>query len=107
MVGTPPKGLIVTNKLENLIPEEEYGDRIDVREAIRYQEMQGNLYGAAQTRFNVALTLAGAGRLVDARDYAEAARHNFAQFGPAAAAEVERTQRLLAIIEEDLRGGSG
>ena len=37
------------------------------RESIHYEEMQGNLYGAAQTRFNVALGFAQAGRLAARR----------------------------------------
>ena len=43
------------------------------REAIRYQEAPGNVYGAAETRFNVALALAQSGRVADAREYARAA----------------------------------
>ena len=42
-------------------------------EAIRYEEMQDHLYGAAETRYNVAIAFASAGRLADAREYAHAA----------------------------------
>jgi tetratricopeptide (TPR) repeat protein len=69
------------------------------RESIRYQEMQGNLYGAAVTRFNVALTLTRAGRLADAREYATAALRNYQTYGDRAAEEIQRTQGLIADIE--------
>lgn len=70
------------------------------QDAIRYTEATGNYYQAGQFRFNVALALAQNGRFPDARDYAAAALRNYEQFGPAAADMVEKTQRLLAEIEE-------
>ncbi len=66
------------------------------REAIRYTEATGNLYQAGQIRFNVALALANAGRLADAREYALAALRNYETFGDRAAEEIERTRRLVA-----------
>ncbi|HEY3227670.1 MAG TPA: CHAT domain-containing protein, partial [Roseiflexaceae bacterium] len=57
------------------------------REAIRYNEAATNLYGAARTRRNVAGALANAGRLADARLYAQAALRNFATYGDRAAAD--------------------
>jgi tetratricopeptide (TPR) repeat protein len=69
------------------------------REAIRSHEGAGNLYAAAQTRGNVALALAQAGRLPEARAYAQAALRNFATYGPGAAAEVQETRGLIAEIE--------
>ena len=65
------------------------------REAIRYHEGAGNLYAAAQTRFNVALALAQAGRLADAREYAHAALRNYQTYGDRAAGEIQRTQELI------------
>jgi len=47
------------------------------REAIDYAEAASNLYEAGQTRYNVALALARAGRLQDAREYAQVALRNF------------------------------
>ncbi|MBK7177926.1 MAG: hypothetical protein IPH82_12190 [Chloroflexi bacterium] len=38
------------------------------------------------------------GRLPDARAYAEAALRNFQVYGPRAAADIEKTQRLLQAI---------
>lgn len=73
------------------------------RETIRYDEATGNLYGAARTRFNVALTLKQADRLADAREYALAALRNFETYGDRAADMIERTERLLADIESALR----
>ena len=69
------------------------------RESIRYDEMQDNRYGAAQTRFNVAVTLLDAGRLADARDYAYAALRNYQEYGDRADDEIQETQRLIAGIE--------
>ena len=74
------------------------------REAIRYHEQQGNAYGAATTRYNVALALAGVGRLEDARDYALAGLRDFQTYGQGAADMVQRTQGLIAAIEEAMQG---
>ena len=73
------------------------------REAIRYDEQAGNLYGAAQTRYNVATAYMEAGRFADALLFAQAAHRNFVQFGPAAANEAARAQELIAWIEEAMR----
>ena len=70
------------------------------RESIRYKEAAGNIYGAALTRFNVAIALANAGRLVDARLYAQAALRNYATYGERAAADVQETQGLIEEIEQ-------
>jgi tetratricopeptide (TPR) repeat protein len=73
------------------------------REAIRYDELTGDLYGAAQDRFNVALALAQAGRLADAREYALAALRNYETFGDRAAEKIQETRGLVARIEEDMK----
>jgi len=75
------------------------------REAIRYFEAAGNIYGAARTRFNVALALRDAGRLPDALDYAQAALRNFQTFGDRAAEMIQKTQRVIALIEQEMGGG--
>ena len=77
------------------------------REAIRYREMQGNLYDAARTRFNVAIGLADAGRLADAREYAHAALRNFETYGDRAADMIQKTQQLIARIEQALKAQGG
>ena len=72
-------------------------------QSIRYEELAGNLYGAANTRYNIALAYANAGRFTDALLFAQAALHNYAQFGPAAANEAAEAQQLIAEIEEAMR----
>jgi hypothetical protein len=91
-----------------------YGEAGDIdralphfRESIRLNEESGNTHVAAQTRHNVAVTLARSGRLVDARDYALAALNDFATFGDAAADEVQQTQELIKEIDEDIAGTKG
>ncbi len=74
------------------------------RKAICYWEGAGNLHGAGTTRFNVALTMRDAGRLVDARDYAYAALRNFRSYEGRAAEDERRTERLITMIEGDMRG---
>lgn len=68
------------------------------REAIHYEETQGNFYGAARTRLNVGITLARAGRRADALEYAEAALRGFEPYGVGAAEMIEKTHRLIAMI---------
>jgi tetratricopeptide (TPR) repeat protein len=70
------------------------------REAIRYFEAASNKYHAAVTRGNVGLALAQAGRFPDAMEYARAALRGFESFGQRAAAEIEKTQGLIAMIEQ-------
>jgi len=72
------------------------------REAIRYWERAGNLYHAATVRRNVAVALAQAGRLADAREYAHAALRNYQTYGDRAAAEIQETQGLIEMIERDM-----
>ncbi len=68
------------------------------QQGIRYCEQAGDIYGAAQTRSNVALMFLDAARFADARAYAEAALANFREFGDRAADDVADTERLLAKI---------
>lgn len=71
--------------------------------SIRYKEMSGSQYGAGQTRYNVALGLAQANRLADARAYAVADLRDFHSFGNRAVADVQDTQHLLSLIEQALQ----
>lgn len=73
------------------------------REAIRYAEMQDNIYWAAITRHKFALALAFAGRFEDALDYARAALHNFETYRDGTAEEIQRTRESIALIERDLQ----
>jgi tetratricopeptide (TPR) repeat protein len=70
------------------------------RESIQLKEEAGNHYGAAGTRFNVALSLLNAGRRADALEYAEAALRGFEPYGAGAGEWIERTRRLIAEIRE-------
>ena len=70
------------------------------RQTIRYYEQAGNLYSAAQTRYNVALALAQSGRFGDAREYALAALRNYQTCGPGAADEIQKTLDLIAQIDK-------
>jgi tetratricopeptide (TPR) repeat protein len=69
------------------------------REAIQLFDQIGDLFHAAQARFNVAVTFAQAGRLMDALDYAQAALQKFESFGGREEDDVERTRRLIAEIQ--------
>jgi tetratricopeptide (TPR) repeat protein len=73
------------------------------RDSIRYKEVAGNLYGAAGTRYNVALVLIESGRFVDALDYANAALHNYETYGEDAAENIQETQELIAHIEQKMQ----
>ena len=72
------------------------------RESIRYEETQGNVYGASGTRFNVALALSQSGRPHDALEYARAALRGFESFGERAADWIQRTRQLIGMIEKEL-----
>jgi tetratricopeptide (TPR) repeat protein len=69
-----------------------------LREAVQLDEQAGNLFGAAQARFNTALAFLNAGRRADASEYAEAALRGFESYGESAAEKIERTRRLIAEI---------
>ena len=102
---------VMHNQLGNI-----YGEAGDIDHAlrhyqqdIRYSEEAGDQFGAGETRYNVALALLDAGRLDDARAYAEAALANYQTFGERAAAEIQRTERLIAAIDKaaaEKRGGA-
>lgn len=77
------------------------------REAIRFFEVAGDFCNAAQTRQNVAIAYARAGRFDDALLFARAALRSYDQLGPAAAAEAAEAQQLITAIEQDVRGGRG
>lgn len=74
------------------------------RESIRFEELQGNLYGAAQTRYNVTFALRRAGRLTDAREYALAALRNFRDCA-SAADEIQQTLDLISDIAKAVVAG--
>jgi tetratricopeptide (TPR) repeat protein len=80
---------------------------LNYRETIRYEEAQGNLYGAANTRFNIALVLAQASRFDEALLYAQTALSNFETFGDRAAVDIQDAQQLIRLIEQSLKARGG
>jgi tetratricopeptide (TPR) repeat protein len=69
------------------------------QKAIRYLEIQDDLFRASLTRYNVALALGSAGRFADALAYAEEALRGYASYGERAGAEVAKTRRLIEKIQ--------
>ena len=76
------------------------------RQGLSYFEAAGDLYEAARHRRNIAINLARAGRLADAREYAYAALHNYETFGERAADKIQKTQQLIADIEAAMKQSS-
>jgi hypothetical protein len=74
---------------------------VHYRQAVRYEEVQGNSFGAGQTRRNVAITLAGINRLSEAREWALTAMRDYEAAGNAEK-EVVETLQLLQAIESRL-----
>ncbi len=70
------------------------------QQAIRYIVAAGDTFRAGQTRYNVAIALLQAGRLGDARAYAEAALTDFLSFGDRAADDIQKTEKLIALIDQ-------
>ncbi len=77
------------------------------REAIRYEEAANNVHSASETRFNVALMLARAGRFEDALDYAHAVLRGFESYGDRAAENIQQAQKLIAQIDDDMKKAQG
>jgi tetratricopeptide (TPR) repeat protein len=73
------------------------------RESIRCDELHGNVFGAAQTRFNVAIALRDVDRLGEARKFARAAQQDLQTVGASAAPMMERCDKLIANIEDRLK----
>ncbi len=71
--------------------------------SIQHEEARGNIFGAGQTRFNIALLLADDGRIGDALHYARAALDNYQQVGPGAADRIAETSQLIADLEQSSR----
>jgi tetratricopeptide (TPR) repeat protein len=93
---------VMHNELGNIYDDAGDLDRslAHYRQAIRYDESAGNLYGAAQTQRNVAAALARRGRFPDAKEYALAALRNYETYGEGAKDIVLRTLELIAQIDK-------
>lgn len=71
------------------------------REAIRFDQLQHNTFGAAKTRFNLAIALRDVGRLGEARRYAVAAFGELRKIeGPTSEDLLDRARRLVLTLEE-------
>ncbi len=71
--------------------------------SIRYYEQMGNLYAAAQTRYNVAIMYYQRGEFETALLYAQAALRGF-QASPNPGEWVARAQRLVELIQQAMGG---
>jgi tetratricopeptide (TPR) repeat protein len=67
--------------------------------AIQHEEARGSVFGAALTRYNIAILLLLDGRIGDALPYARAALDGYEQAGPGAADHVSRARRLISELE--------
>ena len=67
--------------------------------SIQHKEARDDIYGAGETRYNIAVLLVGDGRVADALLYTRAALDNFLQVGPGGADRAELAQRLIASLE--------
>ena len=74
------------------------------QESIKYEEMQGNIYRAARTRFNVAINLFWhENRPTDALLYAQEALKNYQIYGDSAVADIEKTVNLIQLIQQNIQ----
>jgi tetratricopeptide (TPR) repeat protein len=99
------RGLATTHQLLGVVYSR--AGRIDealrqYHESIRHREAMQDCFGAGQTRYNAAIALSRAGRLADARDWAQAALRDF-EACENADQEVIATLKLLEQIESDLQ----
>jgi tetratricopeptide (TPR) repeat protein len=69
------------------------------QQAIQHEEARGNIFGAGQTRYNIALLLEDDGRIGDGLLYARAALANFQQAGPGAASDAQAAEQLIGRLE--------
>ncbi len=69
------------------------------QQGIRFKEACGDIYGAGQTRYNIALLLQYDGRPGDALHYARAALHDYQRAGTGTAQKAAQAQNLIARLE--------
>jgi tetratricopeptide (TPR) repeat protein len=73
-------------------------------QAVQYDEQAGNHYGAANTRYNIAITYVRQGQLADALLFAQAALSGFQRYANTEQDQA-RVQRLIEYIEGKLGQG--
>src|SRR5262249_35844249 len=100
---------IAHNQLGNVYCEAGDIDRAlhHYRPRIQCTDNAGNTFGAGHDRRNDAIALLDAGRLSDARAYAEAALANFRTFGGRAAGDIQETERVIAAIDQAVAKKAG
>jgi tetratricopeptide (TPR) repeat protein len=76
------------------------------QQAIQHNEARGNVSGAGQTRYNIALLLDAHGRAAEALPYARAALANYHQASPGAADKVTRAEQLIADLQQPSKHGA-
>jgi tetratricopeptide (TPR) repeat protein len=70
------------------------------QQSLWHEEARDDIFGAGQTRFNIAVLLARDDRVHDALLYARAALDNFQRSGPGAASLVDRARQFIARLEQ-------
>jgi tetratricopeptide (TPR) repeat protein len=100
---------IIHNSLGNIYLEAGDSDRAlhHHQQDIRFCELSGDVFGAGQTRFNVAISLYQIQRFSDARAYAETALANFQEFGVRAVDHIQRTEQLVVLIDQAIAKKAG
>ena len=73
------------------------------QQSIKHKEARGDIYRAGGTRYNIAVLLAGDGRISDALHYARAALDNFRQVGPGAGSDAANAEQLITALEQPSR----
>jgi tetratricopeptide (TPR) repeat protein len=72
------------------------------QQSIHYEERQDNTYGAGQSRYSAAISLAQGERPHDALLYARAALRDYEAVGPSAASDAEQACQLITLLEQEL-----
>jgi tetratricopeptide (TPR) repeat protein len=70
------------------------------QQSIQHKEARGDICGAGQTRYNIALLLDDDGRTSDALLYARAALANFQQAGPGATTDTAKAEWLITRLQQ-------
>ncbi len=70
------------------------------QQSIQHKEARGDTHGAANTRFNIALLLAHAGRTEDALHYARAAHTTYLDLGPDTASDAREAANLSQFLQQ-------
>jgi tetratricopeptide (TPR) repeat protein len=73
------------------------------QQSIQHKEPRGDILGAGQTRYNIALLVADADRADDALLCAHAALDNYQQAGPGAPSHADRARQLIIDLEQRSR----